>query len=303
MKTILILAAGGMAGHVIAKRLEDSQKYNVIKTFRNVSLASTTEKSFTHILDLYDSSKIIATIDKFQPDIVINCAGILIQDSINHPADAIYINSYLPNFLNYLSNIYSFKLIQISTDCVFSGKKGNYTENDKPDADNIYGKTKALGEIIDNNKHLTIRTSIIGPELKHNGTGLLHWLFNQSGTLSGYTQAIWSGVTTLELAKYIEFLIHPSNDSFSQNGLIHLTNNIAISKFDLLLLIREIFALQSLNIIPESQYVSDKSLINSNNTSEIFYTVPSYRKMIAELKNYIFENKILYNHYKIFMNH
>ena len=134
-----------------------------------------------------------------------------------------------------LADVVGAKLIHISTDCVFSGRQGMYADNDFRDADDIYGRSKALGEIF-SDKDLTIRTSIIGPELKRYGEGLFHWFMSQRERVNGYTKVFWSGVTTLELAKAIEYSL--DNDV---TGLFQLSNGVRISKYDLLVLFNEIF--------------------------------------------------------------
>ena len=130
-------------------------------------------------------------------------------------------NSLLPHHLQSISEEIGAKLIHISTDCVFSGKTGSYTESSLRDADDVYGRTKALGEII-SNQHLTIRTSIVGPELKINGEGLLHWfLTSTEKELNGFSKVFWGGVTTVELAKAIEFAI-----SHDINGVWNLCSPV-----------------------------------------------------------------------------
>ena len=170
-------------------------------------------------------------------------------------------------------------MIHISTDCVFSGTGGNYKESDVKDGKGYYAQSKALGEVI-NDKDLTIRTSIIGPELKNNGIGLLGWFLKQSGEVRGYTQAIWSGVTTLELAKYIYSYLQGSRLS----GILHLTNNRPISKFDLLEIIKKVYQLNAISVVPYADYQSNKSFINTR--VDVNYTVPDYQVMIEELKNW-----------------
>lgn len=310
-KKILILAASGMAGHVIKNIFEQDNNLEVLNTVRSNNITNYnafSKNSKTINLDLYNKDSLSKTIIEYAPDYIINCAGILIKDSDNHPDDAIYINSYLPNFLDKLSDTNNFRLIHISTDCVFSGTKGQYTELDTPDASNIYGRSKALGEI-NNHKHLTIRTSIIGPELKSNGTGLLHWFLNQSGDINGFTKAIWSGVTTLELAKFINTLIKSEIDNTNSNqsdknsniinGIIHLTNNTNINKFDLLCLFKKIFNINNIHIHPVDSYVSDKSFIHTRELN-LQYKTPDYSTMLHELYNHISVNKDLYNQYQLF---
>lgn len=303
MYNILILAANGMAGHVISSKLEQNKNFNILKTSRDERL--NTRQNIVN-LDLKNFDKLNQLIERFKPSYVINCAGILVKASSEDPCEAILINSYLPNYLDKLSKLNNFKLIHISTDCVFSGKKGQYIESDNTDAQDSYGRTKALGEI--NNTHnLTIRTSIIGPELKNNGTGLLHWFLNQSGTIKGFTNAIWSGVTTLELAKFINSIIKnelgkPDQSKKSISGLFHLTNNKKINKYQLLDVFKNIFKTEHITIHPDDVYHVDKSLVNTRTEINTYldYNIPDYDIMLHELYQYMTYHKALYKQYKIF---
>ena len=159
-KKILLLGATGMAGHVAYYYLKETGKYDITDVvFRN---KLTKESIVLDATDKFATEDLIRTVN---PNIILNCIGILIKGSQQHPDNAIYINAYLPHLLERLASEIDAKLIHISTDCVFSGAKGNYTEDDFRDADDVYGRSKALGEVI-NEKDLTIRTSIVGPELK-----------------------------------------------------------------------------------------------------------------------------------------
>ena len=187
-----------------------------------------------------------------------------------------------------LSDEIGAKLIHISTDCVFSGKKGNYTEGDFRDADDIYGRSKALGEII-NDKDLTIRTSIIGPELKVHGEGLFHWFMYQTGKVNGFKTAIWGGVTTLELPKAIDTAIIQDN-----TGLIQLSNGIGISKYDLLSLFKRIWHRNDIDILPVDKNGVNKSIAKSERFT---YEVPGYEDMLLEQYEWMKNNKSLYSQY------
>ena len=217
MKRILILGAGGMAGHVMAEYLAQKPEYEVIRCARRAATPDTI------LLDVTEFSHVEDVLGEQRPDIVINCVGMLIQTSRDRLDQAILINSYLPHFLSRLGIKlkYGFRLIHISTDCVFSGDRGGYAEDDFRDGDTPYARTKALGEVI-NDRDLTLRTSIIGPELKQNGTGLLHWFLMQKGEIKGFTSAYWSGVTTLELAKVVDDCI-----AHAITGLVNLTHHPA----------------------------------------------------------------------------
>lgn len=267
MKKVLLFGATGMAGHVVYYYLQSTGKYDISNVVYRTPL---TEDSI--IVDVTNRDAVADAVHRVHPEIIINCVGILIKGSREHPDNAILINAYFPHLLKRLSDEVGAKLIHISTDCVFSGKKGNYTEDDFRDADDVYGRSKALGEII-NDKDLTIRTSIIGPELKENGEGLFHWFMHQCGEINGFRTAIWSGVTTLELAKAIDFSL--DNGIV---GLIHLSNGVGISKFDLLNLFKEIWGKDTV-IKPYDGNEVDKSIEKS---LRLDYEVPSYRQMLVE---------------------
>ncbi|MEI7997785.1 MAG: SDR family oxidoreductase, partial [Methylococcaceae bacterium] len=237
MKKVVVLGVLGMAGHIMAEYLDAFDDYKVF------GIARSNGRYVTKRIDVLDFTAVESYLAEVKPDVVINCIGMLVQQSKNDISMAILINSYLPHFLSELGNKLNYKLIHISTDCVFSGKDGQYKEDAFKDGDDNYARTKALGEVI-NDKDLTIRTSIIGPELKHNGTGLLDWFFKQSGEIKGYTQAYWSGVTTLELAKATDQLIKQHI-----TGLLQLCPEQKISKYDLLSLFARIWG-KEVTIMP-----------------------------------------------------
>ena len=271
---VLILGAAGMAGHIITAYLKNTSSYDVITIARENQLFIPDFQ-----LDVTNFDELSKVIKQTHPAFIINCIGILNRDAEDNIDKAILINAYLPHYLETVTKHTSTQLIHISTDCVFSGTGGNYKESDVKDGKGYYAQSKALGEVI-NDKDLTIRTSIIGPELKNNGIGLLGWFLKQSGEVRGYTQAIWSGVTTLELAKYIYSYLQGSRLS----GILHLTNNRPISKFDLLEIIKKVYQLNAISVVPYADYQSNKSFINTR--VDVNYTVPDYQVMIEELKNW-----------------
>ena len=184
--------------------------------------------------------------------------------------------------------------INISTDCVLSGDNQNqYIELDYKDGKDIYAKTKGLGEVI-NDKDLTIRTSVVGPELKSDGKELFNWFMRQNGTINGYTKRIWSGISTLELSKGVKWSIDNNI-----TGLYHLTNNKTISKYELLNLFKK-YTNKVININPASGLIIDKSFKDTRKIMN--YSIPSYEKMIYEMTKYICENSNLYPHYKFNYN-
>lgn len=280
MKKIFLIGVAGMAGHVIYTHL-DKLGYRIFSTKNKTDF-----KEIGITIDINNLGELRTSLEEFQPDIIINCVGVLLKGSKDSSANAIFTNAYFPHFLAEYAISNECKLIHISTDCVFSGLKGGYIESDIKDAKDVYGKSKGLGEIIDSN-NLTIRTSIIGPELKKNGEGLFDWFFNQKGDINGYTNAFWSGVTTVELAKFIDYAINTD-----LTGLFHLTNNIRISKFELLTLIKNRFSNNVTSINAYHDYFIDKSLLNTNQLSK--YTVPSYSVMLEELHLFMQENNDFY---------
>lgn len=280
MKKIVVLGVLGMAGHIMAEYLDSSDDYEVFGIARREGRYVTKE------IDVLDFASVESYLNEIKPDVVINCIGMLVQQSKNNISTAILINSYLPHFLSELGRKLNYKLIHISTDCVFSGKDGQYKEDAFKDGDDNYARTKALGEVI-NDKDLTIRTSIIGPELKNNGTGLLDWFFKQSGEIKGYTQAYWSGVTTLELAKATHEMIKQDI-----TGLFQLCPEHKISKYDLLCLFLKLWN-KEITIIPSDNYAVDKSLVCTRKNFK--YSKLDYESMLIELKQWIENHPTLYS--------
>jgi dTDP-4-dehydrorhamnose reductase len=279
-KRVLLLGSTGMAGHMIYFYLKSIMNYEMTNVAYRTKL-----RENTIILDINDKEKTNTLIIQNKPDIIINCVGILIKESKKHPDNAIYVNAYFPHFLKRCADEIGAKLVHISTDCVFSGKRGSYTDNDFRDADDIYGRSKALGEII-NEKDLTLRTSIIGPELKKNGEGLFHWFMTQTGEINGYINSIWGGITTLELAKAMDIAIKQE-----KTGLIQLSNDIPISKYDLLKLFKEIWQKDDIIINPFEGNLLDKSIMKSNCFD---YIIPNYRDMLIEQYDWMKKNKYIY---------
>lgn len=287
-KKLLILGATGMAGHIAYTYLNETGKYNIATVCHSGKIEPN-----SYELDIYNTARLAEIINKEKPDAVINCIGILIKGSRNNPANAIYINAYFPHKLSEILHSITpdSKVIHISTDCVFSGAEGNYKDSDVKNALDTYGMTKNLGELI-NDKDLTIRTSIIGPELKKNGEGLMHWVFNQCvvGELQGYQKSIWGGVTTLELAKVIDAALEKGI-----TGLYQVSNNEKIAKYDLVSLIVKEFELP-IRVNPVEGVICDKSIWNSER-KDISYKVPSYEKMISDIHEFMIAHKSLYKQY------
>ncbi|RRN71580.1 SDR family oxidoreductase [Peribacillus simplex] len=270
---VLILGGKGMAGHVITAYFQQNPQYKVFYTSRDP------EDKDSIFLDITIPTKLEEIIESIKPDIIVNCIGILNDHASNNPKLAFQVNSLLPHELVKLTERNKGKLIHISTDCVFSGTKGNYTEGDIPDATSFYAQSKQLGEII-SDKHLTIRTSIIGPELKDDGIGLFQWFMKQRDQIIGYEKVLWNGVTTLELAKAIEALIKNN-----VTGLYHLGSENKVSKYHLLKLIKRTFNKTDVEILPDSKIVLDRTIKNTRN--DFYYQIPTYEHMLKELKSWM----------------
>ncbi|WDV44649.1 sugar nucleotide-binding protein [Clostridiaceae bacterium M8S5] len=284
MHNILILGSTGMAGHVITMFLQNKEDFNVYNLSHRYKLNPQSK-----ILDVMDINKIDNYLNTLQLDFIVNSIGVLNNNAKLNIDKAIYLNSYFPN---YLSNKYkntNTKIIQLSTDCVFSGLKGRYKEDDFRDGNTIYSRTKALGEL-KNNKDITLRMSIVGPDVNEDGIGLFNWFMSKHGQIKGYDKALWNGLTTLELAKIIEVCIR--NDL---RGLYNIVSKEIISKYKLLMMFKKVFKRYDIIVKQDSEYVVDKSLVNTRNDLE--YEAPEYEKMIKDMKEWIIKHSNLYPHY------
>lgn len=282
MAKILVLGCNGMAGHVISMYL--SKQGHFVEGYAR---SESEFLSVTHIGDVTDFNRLKNVLNN-DYDVVVNAVGLLNQTAEDNKSSAVLINSYLPHFLKEYLERYDTKVIQMSTDCVFSGNRGRYTESEFPDGDTFYDRSKALGELNDT-KNLTFRNSIIGPDIKESGIGLFNWFMKQT-SCKGFSRAIWSGVTTLELAKAIDKAI-----STNLTGLYHLTNNVEITKLDLLRLSNDIFRKGEVDIIENDEVSINKSLLNTR--TDFDFIVGSYEDMLREMLDWINENKKIYPNY------
>ena len=286
MKNVIVLGSSGLIGHQVDAFLRSKENLN-IKSFAYKNNFHTD----SIIQNARDEISLINKIKDISPDCIVNCLGVLIEASNEDPENAIFLNAYLPHRLARLADEIDAKFIHISTDCVFSGNKNEpYKEKDKKDGSSIYAKTKGLGEVI-SDRHLTLRTSVVGPELTNRGEELFNWFMKQQNNINGYTKSIWSGVTTLLLARAVECSIRKDI-----KGLHHVTNNKSISKYELLKLFN-MYAKKNIDILPVEGVISDKSFTDER--SEFDFNIPSYQEMISELFAYIKENQLIYKHYDI----
>ena len=280
---VLILGGTGMAGHTISIYFKESG--------HDVTAFSRSKVDYCKNVngDITDFENLEKIIQEGQYDAIINAIGILNQDAEDHKSNAVLLNSYLPHFLSDSTKEMKTRVIHMSTDCVFSGKTGGYSETSFRDGETFYDRSKALGEL-ENNQDLTFRNSIIGPDMSERGIGLFNWFMKQDGQINGFTKAIWTGVTTLTLAKAME-------QALKENitGLYNLVNNETISKYELLKLFNKYMRDGQIEIQPSNSLSLDKSLINSR--TDFSFEVPSYETMVAEMKEWIDNHRDLYPHY------
>lgn len=282
----LVLGGNGMAGHLISLYLEE-QGHDV--TGFALEKSRLLKKSIAG--DATDFAMLDKIIKEGNYDTVINCIGILNQYAEQDHPKAVLLNSYLPHVLAESANGVGAQVIQMSTDCVFSGEKGQYTEDDVPDGRTFYDRSKALGELNDD-RNLTLRNSIVGPDINCNGIGLLNWFLKQEGEVNGFLKSIWTGQTTLQLAKTME-----AASMERVTGLYNAVPKDSISKYELLNLFNKYFRHDKLTIRPVEGVASDKSL---KRTRYAFaYEVPDYEQMISEAAEWTFGHKHLYPHYSL----
>jgi len=276
---ILVLGSQGMLGHVVKLHFEE-KGHTVKGTSRN---ATNDTFSFDATKNITDLERFI---DEFKPDVVINCIGILNKVAEDNKTLAVMANSYLPHYVDELCRSKGVKFVHVSTDCVFEGHgDGGYTEQSLRDATSFYGRSKALGEI-DNDSNITLRTSIVGPDMNTNGTGLFQWFMSQEGRTNGFDKVIWTGVTTIELAKAIEKAIENN-----LTGIRHVVNNQTVDKYSLLELFKKHFN-KDIELDKKSDYVSNKSLVR---TTDFDFNVPSYDDMVKEMSEWVSNHEELYS--------
>ena len=283
---ILVLGCNGMAGHLISLYFKE-KGHNVVGFARSKSKLLDS----TIIGDASDMSLIKGMLEDGDYDPVINCIGLLNQFAETNKAMAVLLNGYLPHYLVDVTRDMKTKVIHMSTDCVFAGNDGPYYEDSLPNGATFYDRTKAIGEF-NNDKDLTFRNSIIGPDIKESGIGLFNWFMKQTGPIGGYTGAIWTGVTTYTLAKAMEAAL---NENLT--GLYNLVNNESINKFDLCSLFNKHFRNGEVSINPDSRLQLDKSLRRKRN--DFSFIVPSYEQQILEMREWVENHKDIYPHYNL----
>jgi dTDP-4-dehydrorhamnose reductase len=277
---ILIFGGDGMLGHQLLKHL--SKDYEVKVTVRQDLATYTDHGLFNHEntyagIDVRITHRLIEVMADFNPEAVINAVGVIKQRSTaKESIPSIEINALFPQRLAVLCQAAGARMIHLSTDCVFSGHKGMYSEEDIPDAVDLYGRSKLLGEV-DAAHCFTLRTSMIGRELSRKKS-LLEWFLAQEGRIKGFKRAVFSGFTTIELSRIIEVLLRKYPDA---HGVYHVSAE-PISKFDLLAIIKERLNL-SVTIESDTAFVCDRSLDSTRFRREFGYQPPSWDAMLDEL--------------------
>ena len=281
---VLIIGGNGMIGSELLRSLKLFNKNLEVKaTLRNklnhydIYLIYNNKDCFFKI-NVFEIDNIKDLIKLYKPNVIINCVGVTKQKINDFSLDKVkYINSNFPHKLYKLCNKESIRLIHLSTDCVFSGNRGEYKFNDIADAKDIYGQTKKEGEIIHDNS-LTIRKSTIGYEM-NKPHGLLEWFLCQKNDVLGFKNAIFTGVSTIELSKFISHIICKHQEL---SGLLHLRGP-KIDKYSLLKKIKYFFNLDHINLKVDEKYICDRSLNEDRLLSKLNYSIPCWDTMIKDL--------------------
>lgn len=281
---VLILGASGMLGSAMFRRFHAAGTYHVRATTRSTSqfhfFSEDERQCLLANVDVLDNDTLVSLLESTKPDVVINCIGLIKQlTSAKDPLVALPINALFPHRLARLCRLVGARMIHVSTDCVFSGSIGNYSEQSKADADDLYGKSKLLGEVVEYDNAVTLRTSIIGRELA-TAHSLVDWFLSQEGEVRGFTKAIFSGLPTNELADVVSRVVIPNA---GLTGLFHVSAE-PISKYDLLRLIAAEYK-KDIKILPDDRVVIDRSLNSSKFLAATGYKAANWSKLIEQMRN------------------
>ncbi len=277
---ILILGVTGMLGNAMLKVFAKDSSHEVWGTLRQKSaLQFFPERHHARLvsgIDVLRTEDLVAVMNRVRPDVVINCTGLIKQlVTANDPLVVLPINAMFPHRLVGLCELLGARLIQLSSDCVFSGRQGNYRESDVADAEDLYGKSKYIGELHHHVHAITVRTSGIGHELNSHH-GLLEWFLSQQGTVQGFSKAIYSGLPSVELARVIKDYVLPHPEL---HGLYHVSAQ-PIAKLDLLKLIAKIYG-KRIDIIPDDALALDRSLCSERFTQATGYVAADWPTLVA----------------------
>lgn len=279
---VLLLGVTGMLGHTLLRELGRAPELDVYGTARRRdALRAVPEELRDRVttgIDATDTDAVRQVLDTVRPDVVVNCVGVIKQHpGVEDPVNTIAVNALLPHLLARICAGYGSRLIQVSTDCVFSGERGGYTEADLPDPRDLYGRSKLLGEVTAA-PALTLRTSIIGHELASNRS-LVDWFLSRTGVVRGYTRAIYTGVTTVEFARLLRSVVLPRPEL---SGLYHVAA-APISKYELLRLIADAYGWNG-QLVPYDEFHCDRSLRAEAFHAATGYRPPPWPEMIADLR-------------------
>jgi dTDP-4-dehydrorhamnose reductase len=282
---ILVLGASGMLGNAVFRYFLERSEFETFGTLRSAkALAFFKTSSHTHLLtsvDVENFDSLSMAFAQVKPNVVINCIGLVKQLALaNDPLYALPINAMLPHRLARLSDMVGARLIHVSTDCVFSGSRGNYGENDFADANDLYGRSKYLGEVVSCPHVVTLRTSIIGHELSGN-QGLVNWFLSQQDTTKGFTKAVFSGIPTVELARVIADFVLPNS---ALHGLYQVASE-PINKYELLHLLAAEYK-KNIDIVPSDQLVIDRSLNGEKFHLATGYVSPQWSAMCTSMHQF-----------------
>ena len=281
---VLVLGATGMLGNAVLRLFSKSAGYEVVGSARAKGavdlLPADLADRVVYGIDIEHTDSLINLFSKVSPDVVINCIGLVKQHTnADNPLVAIPINSLLPHQLARLCGDSGTRLIHMSTDCVFSGAKGMYSENDASDAQDLYGRSKYLGEV-DYPHAITLRTSIIGHELTR-GNSLVGWFLSQQGSVMGFRRAIFSGLPTVEMARAIRDHVIPNPQL---HGVYHISSE-AINKFDLLTLISNIYG-KKIDITADDSFIIDRSLDSTRFQRVTGYQPKPWPELIRQMQEF-----------------
>lgn len=276
---ILVLGATGMLGNAVLRVFTAKGQHETWGTIRSDSMrrhfGEAIQARMLSGVDVLNQDTLVEILGKIKPDVVINCVGLIKQlESANDPLTVLPINSLLPHRLSRLCAVAGARLIHVSTDCVFSGRKGMYVESDISDAEDLYGKSKFVGEVQSAPHVVTLRTSIIGHELG-SSYALVDWFLAQQGKVKGYTKAVFSGLPTVELAQVMHDWVLPKPEL---HGLYHVSAK-PIAKFDLLEMIATTYK-KDIQILPDDQFVIDRSLNSEYFKAASGYVAPEWPELI-----------------------
>jgi dTDP-4-dehydrorhamnose reductase len=278
---VLVLGSSGMLGNAMLRVLSLGQEMEVFGTARSASVVRLFEPDLSRRIitgiDVENQDSLVRAFAEVRPEVVVNCVGLIkqLQDA-DDPLQALPINAMLPHRLARLCEFGCARLVHISTDCVFSGAKGNYRECDFSDAEDLYGKSKFIGEVAYPHT-ITLRTSIIGHELA-SAHGLIGWFLAQEGSVKGYRRAIFSGLPTVELARVVRDVVLPRR---TLSGLYHVAA-APISKYDLLKLVATVYG-KPTEIIEDYEVAIDRSLNAERFFNATGYSAPSWPELVKRM--------------------